>query len=100
MTPNGEFAQVVTRDLVEPLVCLCALFETEQAHQEFAFFSSLLLRLREPADEAEVLLVVIELSKCAFLGFDNSVQARLQIDALLGNAITLSHTMSAGNEPN
>jgi len=38
---------------------------------------------------------VIELSKCAFLGFMYSFEASSQIDALLERAINLSHTMSA-----
>lgn len=100
MIANEDFPEVVTRDLVEPLKDLCVLFDAEQANQEFAFFSNLLFHLRDPADEAEVLYAVIELSKCAFLGFDYSDQARLQIDALLERAITLSHTMSADNHLN
>ena len=100
MIANGDFPAVVTRDLVQPLKDLCILFEAEQAYQEFAFFSNLLFHLRDPRDETEVLYAVIELSKCAFLGFDYSDQARLQMDALLERAITLSHTMSADNNLN
>ena len=97
--PEG-FAAVVTVELVQPLTDLCAQFESEQAHPEFAFFSNLLFHLRDPNDEAQVLYAVLELSKCAFLGFSYSDEAKLQIDALLERAITLSHTMSASDTLN
>ena len=92
---SGAFAQIVEQDLVEPIKDLCALFEAQQAHAEFAFFSTLLFHLRDPDDEASVLFAVIELSKCAFLCFVYSEAAKLRIDLLLDRAITLSHTMSA-----
>ena len=92
---SGAFAQIVEQDLVKPIKDLCALFEAQQAHAEFAFFSNLLFHLRDPDDEASVLFAVIELSKCAFLGFVYSEEAKLRIDLLLERAITLSHTMSA-----
>jgi hypothetical protein len=38
---------------------------------------------------------VIELSKCAFLGFEYSPLVALQIDQLLERSIDLAHTMSA-----
>lgn len=94
---GDTFADVVQQDLIAPIKDLCALFHAEQAHPEFAFFSNLLFHLQDPEDEAEVLSAVIELSRCAFLGFAYSEEARVRIDALLERAITLSHTMSAAN---
>ena len=44
-----------------------------------------------------VLAAVIELSKCAFLGFQFSPVVALQIDQLLERSIDLAHTMSAND---
>jgi hypothetical protein len=45
--------------------------------------------------EDQILLAVLELSRCAFLGFHYSPTAALLIDQLLAHTINLSHTMSA-----
>ncbi|MGB1757469.1 MAG: hypothetical protein ACPHHQ_11810 [Pseudomonadales bacterium] len=83
---SATFAETVTRDVVEPLKELCELLSEEAAYAEFAWFSA-------------VLTAVIELSKCAFLGFFFSHEAAEKIDGILERAITLSHTMSASSEP-
>jgi hypothetical protein len=92
---SQEFAAVVDQELVIPLKALCELFAEEGAYAELAWFSGVLDMLGDPEDEAAVLRGVIELSKCAFLGFMYSFEASSQIDALLERAINLSHTMSA-----
>jgi hypothetical protein len=95
MNDQVSFDKVVTDQVVDPIKALCELFLEEQAHNEFAFFSNILFMLREPGNEVAVLEAVIELSKCAFVGLSYSVAAQHQIDGILVQAITLSHTMSA-----
>ena len=92
-----SFGDVVKQELTDPVITLCELFAEEKAHDQFTFFSGILNMLSDPSDEEMVLAAVIELSKCAFLGFDYSLEARQQIDVLLERAINLSHTMSASN---
>lgn len=92
---SQDFATVVDQELVVPLKTLCELFAEEGAYAELAWFSGVLDMLGEPDNEAAVLRGVIELSKCAFLGFIYSFEASSQIDSLLERAINLSHTMSA-----
>jgi hypothetical protein len=53
--------------------------------------------LQDSDNEEMVLAAVIELSRCAFLGFNFSPAASLKIDQLLERAIDLAHTMSASN---
>ena len=66
---SDEFGAVVEQELILPLKGLCELFAEEGAYAELAWFSNVLNMLGEPEDEAAVLRGVIELSKCAFLGF-------------------------------
>ena len=94
----SDFADVVTSEVVEPLRLVCKILAEENNSAAFTFFSSLLFQLDDPADEALVLVTVIELSKCAFLGFYFSPVAQTAINDLLDRAIALSHTMSADNE--
>ena len=96
---SATFAETVSRDVVEPLKELCELFSEEAAYAEFAWFSNVLAMRSDPGDESAVLAAVIELSKCAFLGFFYSHEAAEKIDGILERAITLSHTMSAPSEP-
>lgn len=95
----SSFAEIVRLELTVPLMELLELFSGEGADAEFAWFSGVLNMLAEPENEEMVLAAVIELSKCAFLGFVYSPAAAEKIDALLERAITLSHTMSAGSTP-
>ena len=92
---NDDFGAVVEQELIIPLKTLCELFAEEGAYTELAWFSTVLNMLDKPEDEEAVLRGVIELSKCAFLGFLFSYEASVQIDSLLERAINLSHTMSA-----
>lgn len=95
----ATFEETVQTELVTPMMELLELFTQEGADAEFAWFSGVLTMLGEPGDEEAVLAAVIELSKCAFLGFVYSPPAAEKIDSLLERAITLSHTMSAGSGP-
>lgn len=97
MNDQNSFDSVVTDQVVDPIKVLCELFLEEQAHNEFAFFSNILFMLREPGNEVAVLEAVIELSKCAFVGLNFSAAAQQQIDGILEQAITLSHTMSGSS---
>ena len=90
-----DFAEIVEQDLSARVLRLCELFVEEGAEAECTFFSGILTMLSDPEDEAMILAAVIELSRCAFLGFNYSAQAQLQIDALLERAINLAETMSA-----
>ena len=92
---SDDFGAVVEQELILPLKGLCELFAEEGAYAELAWFSNVLNMLGEPEDGAAVRRGVIELSKCAFLGFMYSYEASAQIDSLLERAINLSHTMSA-----
>ncbi|XOV88462.1 MAG: hypothetical protein ACFHX7_00950 [Pseudomonadota bacterium] len=94
---DSSFADVVKHEIITPLLDLCQQLSDEGATAEFAFFSGLLVMLSNPEDEVQVLQAVIELSRCAFLGFTYSPEAAAMIDSLLERAITLSHTMSAGS---
>lgn len=93
----SDFASVVRAELTDPILDLCRLFADEKAHDQFTFFSGILNLLHDPDDEEMVLTACIELSKCAFLGYEYSLDAQLKIDAILERAINLSHTMSASN---
>ncbi len=64
---------------------------------QHSVFAGLLPLLAEPEREEMVLAAVIELSKCAFLGFQFSPVVALQIDQLLERSIDLAHTMSAND---
>ena len=93
----ADFSEIVEVELFQPVRSLCELFAEEKAHDEYLFFSGILNMLSDPRDEEMILAAVIELSKCAFLGFHYSPDAMLQIDALLERAINLSHVMSASD---
>lgn len=93
----SSFAEIVDAQLTQPVRALCELFANEEAHDELTFFSGILNMLSDGSDEEMILAATIELSKCAFLGFSYSPQAKQQIDDLLDNAINLAHTMSASN---
>lgn len=90
-----DFSEIVETDLSARVLKLCELFAEENAQEEFTFFSGILTLLSDPNDEPMILAAVIELSRCAFLGFSYSLQAQVQIDELLEKAINLSETMSA-----
>ncbi len=94
----SDFADVVKSEVIEPLKVVCKVLADDQNNEAFAFFSNLLYQLDDPTDEALVLVTVIELSKCAFLGFYFSPGAQAAINNLLDRSIEMSHTMSAGNE--
>lgn len=93
----ADFSEIVDSELTEPVKALCALLAEEKAYDEYTFFSGILNMLSDPNDEQMILTAVIELSRCAFLGFSYSPQAALQIDSLLERAIDVSHTMSASS---
>lgn len=89
------FHEIVDTRLTQPILALCHLFAEEEAVEPYTFFSGVLNLLADPNDEEMILAATIELSKCAFLGFDYSVEAQIRIDKILEDAIDLAHTMSA-----
>jgi len=91
----ADFSEIVETDLSGRIKSLCELFAKEEAMEEYTFFSGILTLLSDPNDEPMILTAVIELSRCAFLGFSYSMEAQIQIDELLDKAINLSETMSA-----
>ncbi|MFT7221578.1 MAG: hypothetical protein ACI8Z1_003200 [Candidatus Azotimanducaceae bacterium] len=91
----ADFSEIVETDLSGRIKLLCELFAKEEAIEEYTFFSGILTLLSDPNDEPMILTAVIELSRCAFLGFSYSIEAQAQIDQLLERAINLSETMSA-----
>lgn len=90
-----EFSEVVYRELTQPIEMLCEVLRQEGEVDQYEYFTALLPLLAEPEREEMVLAAVIELSKCAFLGFEYSPLVALQIDQLLERSIDLAHTMSA-----
>lgn len=94
----SDFADVVTTEVIEPMQVVCKVLADDNNHAAFAFFSNLLFQLDDPNNEALVLATVIELSRCAFLGFEYSFEAQVAINDLLDRSIAMSHTMSAGSD--
>ncbi len=90
-----EFHHIVDARLTQPILKLCHDFAEQEAYEEYTYFSGVLNLLADPTDEEMVLAATIELSRCAFLGFDYSIEAQLKIDKILEDAIDLAHTMSA-----
>ncbi|MBL6691590.1 MAG: hypothetical protein ISP91_14485 [Pseudomonadales bacterium] len=90
-----EFHDIVDARLTQPILGLCHDFAEQEAYEEYTFFSGVLNLLADPNDEEMVLAATIELSRCAFLGFQYTEDARLKIDKILEDAIDLAHTMSA-----
>ena len=90
-----DFQEIVKNEITQPIVALCELLVDEGEMEQHAFFAGLLPLLLDPEREEMVLAAVIELSKCAFLGFQYSDSVALQIDSLLERSIDLAHTMSA-----
>ena len=90
-----DFQELVNEEITLPIVALCQVLVEEGEMDQHAFFTGLLPLLAEPEREEMVLAAVIELSKCAFLGFQFSPSVALQIDQLLERSIDLAHTMSA-----
>ncbi|MCB1645622.1 MAG: hypothetical protein KDI36_09225 [Pseudomonadales bacterium] len=95
MTDNS-FAGIVERDIAQPILEICKTLQREGNTDPFIFFSGIHNMLLEPDNEPMVLAAVIELSRCAFLGFQYSPEVALQIDVLLDKSINIAHTMSAG----
>ncbi|MBT3624606.1 MAG: hypothetical protein HON77_19635 [Gammaproteobacteria bacterium] len=90
-----DFQQLVRNEITMPIVELCETMLEEGEMEQHAFFQGLLPLLAEPDREEMVLAAVIELSKCAFLGFNYSPLVAMRIDQLLERSIDLAHTMSA-----
>ncbi len=91
-----EFAEVVKKQIKEPLEALCDTLICEGEVEQFVFFSGVVEMLRDPADEASVIAASIELSRCAFLGFIFSPAIQTQVNQVLDQAIEISTTMSSG----
>ena len=90
-----DFQNLVYDEITLPILALCQILVEEGEIDQHAFFAGLLPLLADPERQEMVLAAVIELSKCAFLGFQFSPPVALQIDRLLERSIDLAHTMSA-----
>ena len=92
-----DFHDIIKRDVSDPLHDLCELLFEEGSYAEHQFFTGVMTMLADPSDEEMVLAAVIELSKCAFLGFSYSFEATERINEILDRSILIAHTMSASD---
>jgi len=99
MTENSEFAQHVSSAIIQPIEELLVYFEASHSDKEYLFFSGILSLIKEPSNEADVITAVIELSKCAFLGFYYPDHLQEKINKILDDSILIAHTMSADQQP-
>ena len=93
------FEETVETKFVQPVQALLEALAKEGAEAEHKYFSGVLSIVEDKASEAQMLAAVIELSRCAFLGFYYSEATQSQINALLDYWIDVAHTMSADAEP-
>ena len=98
MTEDGELAQHVISNITAPIQELLVLFKAAHSDEEYIYFSGVLELIRDPGNEAEVITAVIELSKCAFLGFYYPDYIQEKINKLLDDSILIAHTMSADQQ--
>ena len=85
------------RAQIEPL--FLEAIDVLNEHQNFlpmAFFSELLIQLRQIDREVDLLHLFFELSTTAFQGFVFSSQEAASVDALLARCEMISLTLSAG----
>ena len=86
-----------TRQQIDPL--FLEVIDVLNNHQNFlpmAFFSELLIRLRQIDREVDLLHLFFELSTTAFQGFSFSQPEADKIDELLARCEMISFTLSAG----
>jgi len=93
------FEETVETQFVKPIQVLLEAFSTEGADAEHAYFSGVLSIVEDKASEVQMLAAIIELSRCAFLGFHYSESTQSQINDLLDYWIEIADTMSADSEP-
>ena len=93
------FEEMVETQFVNPIQVLLQAFSKEGADAEHEYFSGVLSIVEDKSSEAQMLAAIIELSRCAFLGFYYTDSAQSQINDLLDYWIEVSHTMSADSEP-
>ena len=89
------FADVVQSEIKEPLESLCEALLKSGETEQYIFFSGIVDMLREPGDELSVIAASIELSRCAFLGFQYAPAIQAEVNQILDQAIALSATMSS-----
>ena len=90
-----DFADVVITEFKTPLAELCKQLMAAGEIDQFIYFSGVLDMLNDPSDEFSVIAASIELSRCAFLGFQYTSDVQEQVNQILDQAITLSATMSS-----
>ncbi|HAY47181.1 MAG TPA: hypothetical protein DCY55_13005 [Gammaproteobacteria bacterium] len=93
------FEETVETQFVQPVQALLQAFAKEGAEAEHQYFSGVLSIVEDKTSEAQMLAAIIELSRCAFLGFYYSEATQGQINDLLDYWIDVAHTMSADPEP-
>jgi hypothetical protein len=99
MTENGEFAQHVISDIIQPIRELLVQFEAANSDEEYIYFSTVVDLISDPSNEADVIAAVIELSNCAFLGFYYPDYIQEKINKILDDSILIAHAMSADQQP-
>jgi hypothetical protein len=92
------FEETVETQFVKPIQALLQAFSKEGADAEHEYFSGVLSIVEDKSSEAQMLAAIIELSRCAFLGFYYSESTQSQINDLLDYWIEIAHTMSADAE--
>ena len=90
-----DFSDVVEAEFKKPLEKLCDHLMHAGEMDQFVYFSGVLEMLSDPSDEFSVIAASIELSRCAFLGFQYTPDIQIMVNEILDQAITLSSTMSS-----
>ena len=93
-----DFADVVQTQFKEPLEKLCEALMENGEMEQYLFFSGILDMLGDPGNEVSVIAASIELSRCAFLGFQYSPAIQNQVNQVLDQAISISTTMSSDSQ--
>ncbi len=94
-----DFEDIVESQFIEPLNALLKLFGDEGAIDEFVYFSGVLNMVEDTSSQEQMLGAIFELSGCAFLGFEYTIEANARINQLLDYWIEVSHTMSSTSDP-
>ena len=94
-----DFEQLVISKIIDPINELLKQFESEGAYDEHVYSSGVVSMMTNPADQTQVITAVIELSRCAFLGFIYSPENQERINHILDDSILIAHTMSADIDP-
>jgi len=94
----NDAASVAKGELLPLLTNLCSLARQDGRREQEIFFGRIRSAIEHSRDPEDLAAPFMELSTCAFLGFDYSLSAQLLIDRILEAAQRLSLTLSAGGD--